>query len=70
MAPTGALDGCEVEPPSCTLSPPDGADRVTFCLVIGDIQVELCVLTENVLGLLERGEVVQLLGIMIILIHS
>lgn len=56
MPPTGALDGCEIEPPSCALSPPDEADRVAFCLVIGETQVELCVRIENVQGLLGRGE--------------
>ena len=55
MFPTGALDECEVEPPSCTIDPNDGLDRVTFCLEIGGLQSEECVLVENVRILIVLG---------------
>ncbi|CAB9519918.1 ECF subfamily RNA polymerase sigma-24 subunit [Seminavis robusta] len=55
QAPTGFLDGCVIEPPVCVLDPDDGEDRVSFCLVIGNSQIELCVRVENVQDLLERG---------------
>ena len=55
-APTEPLDGCEVEPPSCSLTPPDGADRVTFCLLLGNTTIELCVIIENVPRLLDLGK--------------
>jgi hypothetical protein len=56
-SPTGFLDGCAELPPSCSLNGnPDDEDRVIFCLAIsGGIQVELCVLVEDVKNLLGRG---------------
>ena len=54
-APTGALDLCELVPPSCTIEPDDGEDRVTFCLVIV-IQIERCVLEQNVRSLISLGK--------------
>lgn len=56
MTPTGSLDGCDVEPPTCTLVPDDEDDRVTFCLVIGGLQSEECVRVEEVRILLELGK--------------
>lgn len=60
MSPTGFLDGCVVEPPSCSIVG-DGTteedDGVTFCFVLeSGKQVDLCVLPENVIYLLARGE--------------
>ena len=56
MAPTiDPLENCEDEPPSCTLDPDDGEDRVTFCVEFGGQQEEVCVLVENVDALLAIG---------------
>ena len=59
MSPTGFLDGCDVEPPSCSVEPDDGEDRVTFCLVIVGLESEECVLIENVRVLLDLGKCVR-----------
>lgn len=54
-SPTGFLDSCPVEPPTCT-EPDDGQDRVIFCIQLGALLSEECVLVEDVQTLLDLGE--------------
>ena len=58
VPPTGYFDGCVVDPPTCTITGgPENEDRVTFCLVLENgLQVDLCVLVEDVKDLLDRGK--------------
>jgi len=56
LAPTGALDDCDLDPPSCELDPSDDADRVTFCFVFGSVQVEICAKVDNIQTLLGLGK--------------
>ena len=59
LSPTGALDGCEVEPPVCefdTGNNSTGSDGVVFCYFLeGGGQVEFCMYAEDVQDLLDRG---------------
>lgn len=56
MVPTGALDDCPVDPPTCEVVPDDGEERVVFCVVIGGVQFERCVVKEVVKYLLQGGK--------------
>lgn len=57
-SPTGALDGCEIEPPPCELDLGSNStdEGVVFCYFLqGGGQVELCTQAENVQDLLDQG---------------
>lgn len=49
------LEGCEIEPPSCSIAPDGGADRVVVCIEFGRTQAELCILLANVQIMLDLG---------------
>ena len=55
MSPTGALDGCGVEPPTCIIPGEEESEGVIFCIVVGSIQFELCVPVDRVQDLLDQG---------------
>ena len=54
--PTDPLEGCEIEPPSCSIAPDGGADSVVFCVEFGDNQREICVPVERVQNLIDLGK--------------
>ena len=61
LSPTGPLDGCEVDPPSCELDIGGNiTEGVVFCLFLETgPQVELCAQIEDVQDLLDRGTFVD-----------
>jgi len=58
MSPTGPLDQCAEDPPSCSSGDFEDEPEIVFCIVLPDsgIQIEVCILVVQVNDFLNDGK--------------